>query len=284
MGSSPLTRGKRRAAFAHTTHPGLIPAHAGKTAGPPPPISTQTAHPRSRGENSASTLSSAKLEGSSPLTRGKPVGSTDEHSDPRLIPAHAGKTRVCPRRRAPAAAHPRSRGENGASSGPACRIQGSSPLTRGKQVLGALPRGQPGLIPAHAGKTGPGPSGPISNKAHPRSRGENITWIAQLITSCGSSPLTRGKPVMQLSSAFSPGLIPAHAGKTWKASQAYSLAWAHPRSRGENHRRSAITRKICGSSPLTRGKPRSGRTQHEKDRLIPAHAGKTLSRRLTRRR
>ena len=54
-----------------------------------------------------------------------------------------------------------------------------------------------------------------------------------------------------------------------------SRPWAHPRSRGENHRRSAPNGIKSGSSPLTQGKlcdrvgcvPRNG--------LIPTHAGKT---------
>ena len=70
-GSSPLTRGKLTSLALREVSLGLIPAHAGKTAcscaawtGPP-------AHPRSRGENSSSSLLSSSEAGSSPLTRGK---------------------------------------------------------------------------------------------------------------------------------------------------------------------------------------------------------------------
>ena len=70
-------------------------------------------------------------------------------------------------------------------------------------------------------------------------------------------------------------LIPAHAGKTWKASRAYCRAWAHPRSRGENEPITVATAPKRGSSPLTRGKRIERIRNRRPCRLIPAHAGKT---------
>ena len=96
-GSSPLTRGKRpdhrRAEGARR----LIPAHAGKTSGYHPHVSTPPAHPRSRGENTQAFEAAEDTEGSSPLTRGKPSPSTLIQTLLRLIPAHAGKTHGPPR-------------------------------------------------------------------------------------------------------------------------------------------------------------------------------------------
>ena len=51
QGSSPLTRGKRSVCAPGTGFPGLIPAHAGKTAGLRREDERHRAHPRSRGEN-----------------------------------------------------------------------------------------------------------------------------------------------------------------------------------------------------------------------------------------
>ena len=51
---------------------------------------------------------------------------------------------------------------------------------------------------------------------------------------------------------------------------------AHPRSRGENDIPSVTLNNLYGSSPLTRGKPDWRRVRRIDDRLIPAHAGKTL--------
>ena len=50
-----------------------------------------------------------------------------------------------------------------------------------------------GLIPAHAGKTRLAASCSSTERAHPRSRGENIAPYAVSQFVGGSSPLTRGK-------------------------------------------------------------------------------------------
>ena len=233
----------------------------------------------------------------------------------RLIPAHTGKTGRA--RRRPSArwahprshgktrwsgwaggsrrAHPRSRGENNGGTGGGAGMLGSSPLTRGKRAPSGDTGQRPGLIPAHAGKTGsrscrlrpstahphscgenvrlpsvlrgagliPAHAGKTScsspsrpsTRAHPRSRGETLTERELVVPTLGSSPLTRGKLLDLAGRARDRGLIPAHAGKT-------------------RHVASAI-RRIEGSSPLTRGKrvPRGARQGPL--RLIPAHAGKT---------
>ena len=52
---------------------------------------------------------------------------------------------------------------------------------------------------------------------------------------------------------------------------------AHPRSRGENERGQSSFVRVIGSSPLTRGKLDGDAALLGGDRLIPAHAGKTLS-------
>ena len=50
---------------------------------------------------------------------------------------------------------------------------------------------------------------------------------------------------------------------------------AHPRSRGENLMETDPTQAERGSSPLTRGKPDALTHTSCRERLIPAHAGKT---------
>ena len=111
--------------------------------------------------------------------------------------------------------------------------------------------------------------------AHPRSRGENAYQSRARDIFKGSSPLTRGKLNRRRHGQGGHGLIPAHAGKTQSSSAWSGRAWAHPRSRGENHvaRGRPIHRE--GSSPLTRGKPPPGSPRPHLPGLIPAHAGKT---------
>ena len=91
--------------------------------------------------------------GSSPLTRGKHNLVPALRDGQGLIPAHAGKTPPWIRRARASRAHPRSRGENDRGAHMAVAATGSSPLTRGKHITGALGVISGGLIPAHAGKT-----------------------------------------------------------------------------------------------------------------------------------
>ena len=111
---------------------GLIPAHAGKTRTLAANCGETAAHPRSRGENHFESLASLFVSGSSPLTRGKRVGSLREVDEFRLIPAHAGKTTRRHHHRNHPEAHPRSRGENLRAVNTSSSAAGSSPLTRGK--------------------------------------------------------------------------------------------------------------------------------------------------------
>ena len=153
--------------------------------------------------------------------------------------------------------------------------QGSSPLTRGKQmslpVLSLTGR----LIPAHAGKTPGLHTATRSCPAHPRSRGENPRPRRRSRRAAGSSPLTRGKRRGTRGSSGGVRLIPAHAGKTSSRTRQSRSGPAHPRSRGENESKEEGDNVVNGSSPLTRGKRGAARLAPWGRGLIPAHAGKT---------
>ena len=111
------------------------------------------AHPRSRGENAPIVSVLPFNQGSSPLTRGKPLSVIRTAARRRLIPAHAGKTLMQPNLPPKGSAHPRSRGENTVCARSSALAIGSSPLTRGKRAGDGFTFGVRGLIPAHAGKT-----------------------------------------------------------------------------------------------------------------------------------
>ena len=171
---SPLTRGKPRPSSTRRRALRLISAHTGKT----PRLSDRschvTAHPRSREENIDAWQLPERHVGSSPLTRGKPSRRKTPTLNTGLIPAHAGKTVASWRIRQAARAHPRSRGENYRPGHCEHRCDGSSPLTRGKRFCELRVSFDAGLIPAHAGKTTAGAGKLTTEKAHPRSRGENV--------------------------------------------------------------------------------------------------------------
>ena len=214
--------------------------------------------------------------GSSPLTRGKQFAVFRPRHPRRLIPAHAGKTSTSPPTGMCSRAHPRSRGENLIVDRPANPQAGSSPLTRGKPSRRRTGRPRGGLIPAHAGKTLRQRRPRPRQRAHPRSRGENPSWIWCLPRRRGSSPLTRGKHGPAERTPAPEGLIPAHAGKTGTYGARLPHPTAHPRSRGENRVRADGHGRRRGSSPLTRGKLQMTYNLDLTEGLIPAHAGKTI--------
>ena len=213
--------------------------------------------------------------GSSPLTRGKQRESLDGILPCRLIPAHAGKTPRGGASRCGQRAHPRSRGENASYKTPTGSLSGSSPLTRGKRSCVTRVSKRARLIPAHAGKTVHTLHCGGLYGAHPRSRGENTDEELAAGMSGGSSPLTRGKRVLDRCARRAVGLIPAHAGKTSLYCRPRRRSGAHPRSRGENCCKPASVDQGVGSSPLTRGKLPRYSAVMILVRLIPAHAGKT---------
>ena len=152
-GSSPLTRGARRAPRRSRHTRGLIPAHAGSTLISTPSGPRCQAHPRSRGEHRWTRRGTFGDDGSSPLTRGAQPTILQILPRPRLIPAHAGSTDAHGTRACLRPAHPRSRGEHEVihSSDPV--TVGSSPLTRGAPDPPSPQPRRMRLIPAHAGST-----------------------------------------------------------------------------------------------------------------------------------
>ena len=116
MGSSPLARGLRVAAWAAAWVAGIIPARAGFTRGPTGG-GLHADHPRSRGVYAPQPPAGAHRAGSSPLARGLHVYRTDLNALAGIIPARAGFTPGRPRGRRSRADHPRSRGVYSRTSG-----------------------------------------------------------------------------------------------------------------------------------------------------------------------
>ena len=98
------------------------------------------------------------------------------------------------------------------------------------------------------------------------------------VAAWGSSPRGRGKRAQVGGAARAHRLIPARAGKTPSAQADGSVLSAHPRAGGENALSSAYARSSSGSSPRGRGKLRERDRLLPVDGLIPARAGKTVTR------
>ena len=133
------------------------------------------------------------------------------------------------------------------------------------------------IIPAHAGQTRRWHSDADSQSDHPRACGANSQSIVSLSRPLGSSPRMRGKPNPGCHDARGFRIIPAHAGQTSSPDLNWASTTDHPRACGANFRRSPIARSTAGSSPRMRGKRVRRRQGRDRERIIPAHAGQTLS-------
>ena len=193
--------------------------------------------------------------GSSPHTRGARRRCRHRRTTGRIIPAYAGSTRR--RCRWPPAGrdHPRIRGEHRKVLGDNLRVYGSSPHTRGARSKFAGRADDGGIIPAYAGST------PLAEIDPRQVR--------------GSSPHTRGAPEVSERVRGRRRIIPAYAGSTSQTMSASTWTADHPRIRGEHVVPIPGETLACGSSPHTRGAPRSAPEAWARVRIIPAYAGST---------
>ena len=236
----------------------LIPARAGKTCRVVVVANLREAHPRACGENLDPYAPETWWQGSSPRVRGKLKDLFGNAWNAGLIPARAGKTRGSSSLAYSRRAHPRACGENKVASVSQPHFKGSSPRVRGKR----LPAGTSSVL----------------SRAHPRACGENNAVAFDWVSLAGSSPRVRGKPASRSHRYGPAGLIPARAGKTPCGKNVPRRCGAHPRACGENAGKRDCTCSEAGSSPRVRGKPPYRQRARIHSGLIPARAGKTLSR------
>ena len=116
----------------------------------------------------------------------------------------------------------------------------------------------------------------VFRRDHPRIRGEHRSTPCFFRRLSGSSPHTRGALLAEDDPGLARRIIPAYAGSTqhWPARRTQSPD--HPRIRGEHQSTSRISRHSPGSSPHTRGAPRSHACAISRRRIIPAYAGSTF--------
>ena len=214
LGSSPHTRGARLMLSTLNLRQWIIPAYAGSTSSNTASCRRARDHPRIRGEHYLRRHKGEKHAGSSPHTRGaRPVGQRPRR-DPRIIPAYAGSTRRPESATGCVPDHPRIRGEHVFREIWLCLQSGSSPHTRGAHSE-APGRGEtPGIIPAYAGSTKSLLAEGRGAGDHPRIRGEHTLRLLYIQSSLGSSPHTRGAPVVVNIIDWSGRIIPAYAGST----------------------------------------------------------------------
>ena len=214
-GSSPHARGAPTRRRWSWCSPGIIPACAGSTCGPPGRPSGRRDHPRMRGEHAIATVITWITQGSSPHARGAQVPAEARALVRGIIPACAGSTLAAFAGRTPPGDHPRMRGEHAPASIITGYQVGSSPHARGALRRFRRPRWRGGIIPACAGSTVPSNAASATFGDHPRMRGEHFSESTTPDEPTGSSPHARGAPEGAVPLVEVPGIIPACAGSTW---------------------------------------------------------------------
>ncbi len=214
QGSSPPARGPLCPPPTPSHRIGLIPACAGTTRISQLGCSAWRAHPRLRGDHSATARRLVDAQGSSPPARGPLCMMHSCKATKRLIPACAGTTRISQLGCSAWRAHPRLRGDHSISSLDVSLAVGSSPPARGPLDAYVAGGDQPGLVPACAGTTSLPSGSDVSWGAHPRLRGDHCMGAARVGGFVGSSPPARGPHAGRGPADRGPGLIPACAGTT----------------------------------------------------------------------
>ena len=207
--------------------------------------------------------------------RGKPLFRLDKNCCAGITPAHAGKTWASPSKSRIFRDHPRACGENLYLLLLLYLLLGSPPRMRGKPGLLLCPHQKEGITPAHAGKTSTAGRGLPRPTDHPRACGENAMVVSASAPRRGSPPRMRGKLRGQDRGESSPGITPAHAGKTIFRSTSGASGRDHPRACGENSPWLLFDSGTRGSPPRMRGKLEIPRRPHPRPGITPAHAGKT---------
>ena len=150
---------------------------------------------------------------------------------------------------------------------------------RGTLVVGPVV-GLPGrIIPADAGNTHFQRKPRLKDGDHPRGCGEHVGLTVQPFRVPGSSPRMRGALSPGPRVAVKPGIIPADAGSTPRATFYRGSCPDHPRGCGEHPGVGWHTVAVSGSSPRMRGARSGAFLTAARGGIIPADAGSTRVRR-----
>ena len=162
-GSPPHARGRRLTHLRKLVDERITPACAGKTWSRRSPRSSDTDHPRMRGEDLGRASGRVVDAGSPPHARGRPVGIHIDCDGSGITPACAGKTGLTSTTRLRGRDHPRMRGEDALGLRFVQLVSGSPPHARGRRGPAGPGYQGPRITPACAGKTSPSPQTTSSN-------------------------------------------------------------------------------------------------------------------------
>ena len=233
------------------------------------------AHPRMRGDHDARLAYASILPGPPPHARGSRRREPGRKRVHGPTPACAGITRASPGKARSGSAHPRMRGDH------------VNPLTVRRPARGPPPHARGSLCrarervavrrptPACAGITQCGTPTVPPERAHPRMRGDHLPRSLTPNGRAGPPPHARGSLLPDTWEPIVDRPTPACAGITTATTARSTVAWAHPRMRGD-HVDIVPTASITGGPPPhARGSPRRQLQGVRLTRPTPACAGIT---------
>ena len=281
-GSSPRSRGPLPIRGREPPSWRFIPAFAGTTRSSTVAALRIAVHPRVRGDHDIGAQAEDLGIGSSPRSRGPRDEPQACRRHDRFIPAFAGTTRARHAVRSRGTVHPRVRGDHAPSGTPENVTTGSSPRSRGPRNVREGARNIRRFIPAFAGTT-PLPTFITPGiTVHPRVRGDHAPRFVAMYSLYGSSPRSRGPQGGRRHRDRRQRFIPAFAGTTRRSARRISSCAVHPRVRGDHRHAEPSGERRRGSSPRSRGPLSQPVTAREGRRFIPAFAGTTCDRGLSR--
>ena len=275
----PRVCGEQGAGEVHVEKPvRIIPAFAGNSKAGKPTRRPAADHPRVCGEQCGDGGPRNPSRGSSPRLRG-----TDEAADAgdaghRIIPAFAGNSDVPRPMLFHWPDHPRVCGEQLGRKLVVQPEHGSSPRLRGTEGRRKWGSSIWRIIPAFAGNSSTMRRNRTASTDHPRVCGEQVNDHFGIGLVGGSSPRLRGTALQVSLRHELIRIIPAFAGNRIASGSWGSNNADHPRVCGEqlSFRLSSIS--ADGSSPRLRGTARLRLPRKLRPRIIPAFAGNSVSR------
>ena len=268
-------RGKEWSARPDSRRRRITPAHAGKSMAGRKNKRAAKDHPRPCGEKDNTRKYERNVQGSPPPMRGKERHLIRTGCMARITPAHAGKSSPYRPKRRRCGDHPRPCGEKLRRPTHTRAKRGSPPPMRGKVMAAEKELWRRRITPAHAGKSYPDWTSPDCDRDHPRPCGEKMFWSLMTFSPVGSPPPMRGKACGTNSSSTTPGITPAHAGKSHRESFSATPTGDHPRPCGEKLDMYRAVCGIAGSPPPMRGKGSGNAQTGAGLGITPAHAGKS---------
>ena len=255
---------------------GSIPARAGKPESTPSNITSQRVYPRAGGETEQTCGSPAPSPGLSPRGRGNHLHLSRPAGGIRSIPARAGKPWRKHVKLFHETVYPRAGGETNALIAFRKNGRGLSPRGRGNLANTTDRIYQQWSIPARAGKPRWRWRTWSRRRVYPRAGGETPAGDLLGQIGAGLSPRGRGNLEHLGEGALLAGSIPARAGKPSSRASWWTCRRVYPRAGGETGIVQRPPDARQGLSPRGRGNRPLGAGYPDRQRSIPARAGKPI--------